>query len=74
MRLTASKKGVGVSHTVNLGICKLTIGSSGITVSTGIPGLRVSAKTDGTVGVRAGIPGTGLKFEKRKKLLSSKKK
>jgi hypothetical protein len=60
---------ISASHTVNLGIAKLTFSRTGVTLSSGIPGLRASVNTKGQVGLRAGIPGTGLHFDKKKKLL-----
>lgn len=56
-----------ISQTWNLGICKLTVSKSGVTVSSGIPGLRVSANTKGEVGLRAGVK--GFSFTKKKKIL-----
>jgi len=55
-----------ISHTVNLGLAKLTFSKSGITLSSGIPGLRGSINTKGEVGMSAGAG--GLRFTKKKKL------
>lgn len=64
MRLSAS-------HSINLGIARVTFSKSGVTVSSGIPGLRVFTNTKGEVGVRAGVK--GLSYTKKKKLIKVKK-
>jgi hypothetical protein len=56
-----------ISQTFNLGLAKVTVSKSGLSVSTGIPGLRFSLNSKGQAGVRVGA--NGLSYAKTKKIL-----
>jgi hypothetical protein len=49
---------------VNLGPFRLSIGKSGVGFSMGTSGFRIGRKADGTTYTSAGLPGTGLRYQK----------
>ncbi len=56
-----------ISQTFNLGLFKLTVSKSGVTISSGIPGVRASLNNKGQAGIRLGAK--GLAYTKKKKIL-----
>ena len=53
---------------------RLNISKSGVGVSAGVPGLRGSINSSGRVTGTASIPGTGVSYQKSKKIFGNKKK
>lgn len=45
---------------INLGPLRINIGKNGISLSTGVPGLRIGRNSKGKTYTSAGIPGIGM--------------
>lgn len=57
--------GFNMRKSINLGGgTKLNIGKTGVGISSGVKGARISTNTNGTTKVTASIPGTGLSYTK----------
>lgn len=61
-------------RSVNLGPFRLTASKSGLGVSAGVKGLRVTKTASGRVRTTASIPGTGISYVEEKSVEGSKRK